>query len=97
MAKMIASRKLIYGTRRLKAGDDFDASTRDARVLHAIGRASYATKVVTVQPDPAPVDDIADVRAEYERVVGKRPFMGWDTPTLRQKMAEAGAADTGAV
>jgi hypothetical protein len=32
-------------------------------------------------------EDITAVRAEYETVVGKRPFYGWDVSTLRQKMA----------
>jgi hypothetical protein len=29
------------------------------------------------------------VRAEYQKKLGKRPFMGWDVLTMRQKMAEA--------
>ena len=37
-------------------------------------------------------DAMADLRAEYERVVGKKPFMGWDADTLKAKIAEAGAA-----
>lgn len=34
--------------------------------------------------------DIVALRAEYERVLGKRPFYGWDAATLRDKMAAAG-------
>lgn len=34
-------------------------------------------------------ETIADLRSEYERVIGKRPFMGWDEPKLRSKLAEA--------
>lgn len=37
-------------------------------------------------------DAMADLRAEYERVLGKKPFMGWDAETLKAKIAEAGAA-----
>jgi len=84
---MTANKAMRYGTRRLRAGDPFEASSRDARVLAAIGKASYATRAMRAVPEP--VEDIADVRAEYERVVGKRAYHGWDIPTLRQKMVEA--------
>lgn len=36
------------------------------------------------------VREIDLVRAEYQRVVGKRPFSGWNVATLREKMAAAG-------
>lgn len=36
--------------------------------------------------------DLTSLRAEYEKVVGRRPFMGWDAGTLREKMAAADAA-----
>ncbi len=39
--------------------------------------------------DPAAPPTIADVRSEYESALGKRPFMGWDIPTLREKMMAA--------
>ncbi len=41
------------------------------------------------KPEPEPVPDITDVRREYTRVVGRRPYNGWDIATLRQKIAEA--------
>ncbi|ACL57575.1 hypothetical protein [Methylobacterium nodulans] len=34
-------------------------------------------------------DGLAALRAEYERVVGKRAFHGWDVETLRAKIAAA--------
>ena len=46
MVKMIATTRFVYGTRRLKADDPFDARTKtDARALVAYGQAAYATKV----------------------------------------------------
>lgn len=36
-------------------------------------------------------DAMADLRAEYERVLGKKPFMGWDAETLKVKIADAGS------
>lgn len=40
--QMTATRAFRYGTRALKAGDEFTASRADARVLEAIGRAAPA-------------------------------------------------------
>lgn len=41
-------------------------------------------------PPPAPkVDDVAALRAEYEKKFRRRPFMGWDADKLREKIAEA--------
>ena len=34
-------------------------------------------------------DDLPALRAKYEKVVGKKPFMGWKAPELREKIAEA--------
>jgi hypothetical protein len=34
-------------------------------------------------------DHMRALREEYTRVVGKRPFSGWDEATLREKMAAA--------
>ena len=34
-------------------------------------------------------DDLSDLRAEYQTVVGKKPFHGWDAETLKAKIAEA--------
>lgn len=35
-------------------------------------------------------DDLGLVREEYTRVMGKKPFNGWDVATLRAKMAAKG-------
>jgi len=32
-------------------------------------------------------DDVGALRDEYQARFGKRPFMGWDAETLRQKIA----------
>ncbi len=36
---------------------------------------------------PAGGDDLKAARAEYEAVLGKRPFPGWDLATLQEKIA----------
>lgn len=35
---------------------------------------------------PPHTDELKALREEYEAKMGKRPFMGWDTATLREKM-----------
>lgn len=42
---------------------------------------------------PPKTEDLAPLRAEYEATVGRRPFMGWDADTLRQKIADHKAGD----
>jgi hypothetical protein len=57
MKKMVATKSMVYHTRRLQAGDQFDASDRDARILAAIGKAKASepakrrqTRVMTAPP-----------------------------------------------
>lgn len=80
-----------YMTRALQSSDP-----RYARILGKLGyerRDMRAVEAVSVKPAAVPQhDEITLLRAEYERVVGKRPFMGWDEAKLREKIAEAKAA-----
>lgn len=87
--KLIATRSMTYATRRLQAGDEFTArSTGDARALLAIGKARRATEEDAADP----AAEMAALRDQYEKVIGKRPFNGWDRETLLQKIADAGAS-----
>jgi hypothetical protein len=53
MVDMIATKKLKYGTRRLTAGDPFEARhDRDARLLIGIGKARYATRTMVADDEP---------------------------------------------
>lgn len=71
-----------YMTRALKA--------RDPRFARILGKLGYETKAPEVEePQPEPADEIKSLRAQYEKVVGKRPFNGWDAETLRAKIAES--------
>lgn len=59
MVEMIATKRLKYGTRRLTAGDPFEARhDRDARLLIGIGKARYATRDMVADDTPkyVPVD-----------------------------------------
>lgn len=80
-----------YMDRALQSSDP-----RYARILGKLGygrRDMQAEEGVSVMPASVPQhDELTLLRAEYERVVGKRPFMGWDEAKLREKIAEAKAA-----
>jgi hypothetical protein len=91
----ITTRDMLYNTRRLKAGDEFRTSARDGDILVRLGRAQRvpASLAQSAQPAQTPVaqpqpDPLATARAEYEDVVGKRAFHGWDEAELRRRMAE---------
>lgn len=60
---------------------------RDPRFAKIAGKLGYGTR----QMAAAPRDDIDALRAEYEKIVGKRPFNGWKADTLRQKITDAKA------
>lgn len=89
---MIATKDMRYGTRMLRAADEFEAYDRgQARLLTALGRARLVEVGETKKEVRAEVeaDARAALRAEYQRVVGKKPYNGWNADTLREKIAAA--------
>lgn len=72
-----------YMTRALRSRDP-----RYARVLRKMGYAE--PEVAVAEPAPSPEDEMRALREAYEEALGKRPFMGWDAETLREKIAAAG-------
>lgn len=95
MPTYITTRNMTYDTRRLKAGDEFQVSKRDGDLLVKLGRAKVVPESLaqsaqpTPQQPPAPTPDpMAIARAEYEAIVGKRAFHGWDETELRRRIAE---------
>jgi len=75
--------KQNYHDRMMKARDP-----RFAKIAAKMGyrRRDMVASPVAVLP---PVDDLVALREEYQAALGKRPFMGWDAPALRAKIAEA--------
>jgi hypothetical protein len=106
MIPMTATKGLKYAGKRLEAGEHFDAKSKnDAKVLSALG-AKYRTSAISASPVqktgdlsantssaalPAPGDILAPLREEYQRVIGRKPFHGWDADTLREKIAAQAA------
>lgn len=92
---LVAARPLRYGTRRLRAGDTFDAAPGEARVYTAVGLASVCHKAPTqaaavpaLPPSietPAPELDAA--RAEYEALAGRVPDRRWGLSRLKGELA----------
>lgn len=68
--------------------------SRDPRYARVLSKLGYERRDMVADPVKAAPqsDENAVLRAEYERIVGKRPFMGWDADTLRAKIAEAQVA-----
>lgn len=63
---------------------------RYADILQKLGRGTYMTRDMQAQARRED-EALSALRAEYQEVVGKRPFHGWDADTLREKIAEARA------
>jgi len=74
-----------YYHRALKASD--------RRYRQAFERMGYGRRDMRVA-EPDEQDEMTALRAEYQRVVGKRPFHGWDASELREKMAEVISKDS---
>lgn len=84
---LVATKTMLYATRQLRPGDEFTASPRDARVLIAVGKAREAGPEPASPPAAKAPDEITTLRAEYEAVVGRRAYHGWDADQLREKIA----------
>jgi hypothetical protein len=97
----MAMKKSSYMTRAMKAQDP-----RYARVLSRLGyertdlaaddappaRKTAARPSVPSAKKAETGDDMAALRKQYQAVIGKKPFGGWDAETLKAKIAEASKA-----
>ncbi|MBN7758977.1 hypothetical protein JYP46_19290 [Nitratireductor aquimarinus] len=63
-------------------------NARDPRYAKIAEKLGYGRRDVQAKPRK-PVDDMKALRARYVKVVGKKPYHGWDADTLRTKIAEA--------
>ena len=84
-------REYVLGGKVYKSGAEVDVPEKFARVL--VGpkgplEPGAPSRNPTDLPSPAaaPANDTAALRADYEALVGKRPFMGWDAEELKEKM-----------
>ena len=78
---------MSYLTRALQARDP-----RYARILQKLGYArADITAAAPTEPKVAEEGELTALRQEYEVVLGKRPYHGWDADELRAKIAAAKA------
>ncbi|MFC6197828.1 hypothetical protein [Ponticaulis profundi] len=81
-------KKSTYMDRALKARDP-----RFARVLQKLGyqrRDMVAEEPAGVsEPVAQPDDDLTELRSQYQKIVGKRAYHGWDADELKKMIAEA--------
>ena len=74
MPTLITRKPFAYANRRMKTGEEFEASNKDAKLLVAIGRAKWKPDpVVQLQSLPAPTEERAEdpkieTKAEEPRV-----------------------------
>lgn len=60
-----------------------------------VKKNQYQTRALTAESNAAMVsdelfaDELTSLREEYQAVIGKRAYHGWDAETLRQKITEA--------
>lgn len=69
--------------------------SRDPRFARILGKLGYERRDMVAAEPVADDDEITALRAEYQDVVGKKAFHGWDADTLRDKIAEAKGGDNG--
>lgn len=77
-----------YYTRALQANDP-----RFARVFDKMGYGRSDISADQQAVPPAPADDLSALRDQYQAVVGKKPYHGWDADELRKRIAEADKAE----
>ena len=68
-----------------KSGRKQPMQQRYAKILQGLGRGTYLTRDMRATERE---DELTELRAEYQEVVGKRAYHGWDADTLREKIAE---------
>ena len=91
MPDLIATRNLRYATRALTAGDPFQASNQDARILVAIKKARPAPVEQTGQQSSSDVAEHQALRDEATKLgiaVGPR----WGEKRLKDEIAKASRA-----
>jgi hypothetical protein len=81
MTKLIAERTHNYGTRRLRAGDEYEATDMHASLLVANLMARYA-------PSSPSSDELDRLRAEAE-ALGVRVDRRWGDIRLRHEIMQA--------
>lgn len=99
--KLVVTKPLTYGTRRMVAGDVFEPQKKNHGVAllaskkvkklpeRRPGKIAPPSAELVAKVADDPLAELASLRAEYADRIGRRPFMGWDAATLRAKIDAA--------
>lgn len=94
--KMIALKPFRYGSRALVAGDPFDASRRDARLLEAVSRARRYVPEPEVKAEDKPMAKAGDAEIDVLRAraaeLGVEVDNRWRDKRLAEEIAKAAKA-----
>ena len=102
--KMVAARPMSYATRRLRAGDEFDAAGKDARVLAAVGLAKATVKGGEVKTrkkakarveKPAKAEKLPAIETVVETAVETVAEIVVEDPSERVEMTDENSAPQG--
>lgn len=88
MPDLIATRDLRYATRALQAGDPFQASNQDARILIAIKKARPADALADPSAAAPTLDELRDKAAKLGITVSMR----WGDKRLIEEIAKVASA-----
>jgi hypothetical protein len=86
MKRMVAAKSFFYGTRALRAGDEFDVQRPTARLLVAVGRAREA--VVPAEPE----ETVETLRAKAKEAGIKKIDARWGIARLKAEIEAACAS-----
>jgi len=98
--KLIATRSYRYDTRRLQAGDEFEATDMHARILVGARKARYAPDRAPEPPKPVvlmptEVVEAPDVQPSIDKLRAQAERLGivvdgrWGIARLQQEIARA--------
>jgi hypothetical protein len=89
MRNLIATKPLVYATRRLRAGETFVArSDKDARVLVALRKAAAAPeRKASVEADDSGLEYL---RTAYLEQKGEEPDKRWGSARLKRELGLEG-------
>jgi hypothetical protein len=100
--RLIATKSYRYATRRLQAGEEFEASDMHARILVASRKAAYAPdqaaqpqQQVQPEPEPVPVQEMAAAAAETEAEIDLPLLDPRNIDSLRAQAARLGVTVDG--
>lgn len=71
-----------------KSGRKQPMQRRYADILQKLGRGTYMTRDMRAEQRRTD-EELTELRAQYQDVVGKRPYHGWGAEELRERIAAA--------